>query len=588
MIQVEEPALTVPSEDDARSAEIAAARIYYNEVAEDADEKFFLDAPLPSRSPYLRGAKMGRGAHYFEQFREFISEGGLATFKNSVVISVRMNHVGELNMNEETFSTNFFLDLAYWVPRFDRAHHEDPDTYGGPTGLQFAEFEPRFDFPDAASVHISSRTTEFSRDPTARRHESQLGQNAQTLLSRVQSKSRSNDPLGDTLFTKAPRSLQGWKKGDDLGVGEKSQKKQSRVASLVYARVGDKTSHWPRLWRTLVSDEELRQLDDLDKATRKKMEPSNGKPESMHPRLQELCTFLDVKREKDLSHPNEGIVFCTYDVTCFIRKVYSLQLFPYDFQDLRITVRLAKDLTDPLNRHIVPLAIDKAFFCSSRVPELTEWDITRNLDWNVERGAHGDPTRDGGRERLHAKVIVKRKVEYYNSHFFVIVFLVTTTSFSAFLFDAYGELSTRLAIIMSVLLTTVSFNIGASSIIPTVPYSTVLDGYINANFVANLLIGFLSTIFCLLAYDDNVKGNTSGDDGYPTYRWEDGCLYTPHFEGVVISTIFAIWLGANCKFFRDLNHMVDKAARVIEEDEQLGWMTYRKKKREVWQRDIRD
>jgi hypothetical protein len=47
------------------------------------------------------------------------------------------------------------------------------------------------------------------------------------------------------------------------------------------------------------------------------------------------------------------------------------------------------------------------------VPELTEWDITANLDWVVERGTQGDASRDGGKERLTAKVIVKRKHYYY-------------------------------------------------------------------------------------------------------------------------------------------------------------------------------
>ena len=67
-------------------------------------------------------------------------------------------------------------------------------------------------------------------------------------------------------------------------------------------------------------------------------------------------------------------------------------------------VRLSKAPGDPMVRHAVPICSDKAFFCSSRVRELTEWDFTTNLDWEVVVGAHGDPTRDGGRQRLVAKV----------------------------------------------------------------------------------------------------------------------------------------------------------------------------------------
>ena len=79
-------------------------------------------------------------------------------------------------------------------------------------------------------------------------------------------------------------------------------------------------------------------------------------------------------------------VIITIPSACKVRQSYSLQDFPYDFQELVLTVRLDKDHADPLIRYIVPVAHDKAFFCSSRVPELTEWDVTKNLDWSVERG----------------------------------------------------------------------------------------------------------------------------------------------------------------------------------------------------------
>ena len=74
-----------------------------------------------------------------------------------------------------------------------------------------------------------------------------------------------------------------------------------------------------------------------------------------------------------------------------------------------LQVRLSKANGDPMTRHIVPVAHDKAFFCSGRVRELAEWDFTVNLDWAVERGAGGDVGRDGGRERLVAKILLSRK-----------------------------------------------------------------------------------------------------------------------------------------------------------------------------------
>ena len=68
------------------------------------------------------------------------------------------------------------------------------------------------------------------------------------------------------------------------------------------------------------------------------------------------------------------------DVACKVRQSYSLQDFPYDFQELVLTIRLNKDHRDPLIRYVVPVAHDKAFFCSSRVPELTEWEVRKQMD----------------------------------------------------------------------------------------------------------------------------------------------------------------------------------------------------------------
>ena len=42
----------------------------YERVAEEVDDDFFSDAAkLPSRTPYLRGARMGRGAAFYNTFR---------------------------------------------------------------------------------------------------------------------------------------------------------------------------------------------------------------------------------------------------------------------------------------------------------------------------------------------------------------------------------------------------------------------------------------------------------------------------------------------------------------------------------------
>ena len=142
--------------------------------------------------------------------QQFTERGGLGHFKNAVVMNVRMNSISNLNMIEESFECEFFLDMAYWVPRFDREHHENEATLG-----KFAKYEPVVDFPEFLEHTWVSRSTEFSQDAHARKHETQLGQNAETQVKNVRRK-KPKGLAGDTKFAVPPRSLQVWKKGDGL------------------------------------------------------------------------------------------------------------------------------------------------------------------------------------------------------------------------------------------------------------------------------------------------------------------------------------------------------------------------------------
>jgi hypothetical protein len=45
-------------------------------------------------------------------------------------MNIRLNYVGGLDMIGEKYKVEFFLDIAYWVPKFDREHHSDQSTIG--------------------------------------------------------------------------------------------------------------------------------------------------------------------------------------------------------------------------------------------------------------------------------------------------------------------------------------------------------------------------------------------------------------------------------------------------------------------------
>ena len=310
--------------EDGGSSDVAQR---FQQAADEADDAFFSQT-IPKRAPYRRGVKMCRGCDYFEKWKEFLVDGGIGAYKNAVVMNIRMNSIDHIDLIGESFRCDFFLDLAYWVPRFDVEHHGSPKTLD-----TFGEFEPHVTFPEA-KAEIVGRTTEFSKDPTARQHECQLGQNAVTRL-KVKGEEKAKGTGGDPLFAEPPRALRFWQAGDGL-VAEKRVKSKTRVKR--FAKVGDKSSHWPRLWRSLVSDKELEESQESPAKKKKKLEPSNEDPEAMHPRLKELLRFLDARRELNLAHPEEGIVYVTFNVALQMRQAYRLEMFPYDFQELGIQV----------------------------------------------------------------------------------------------------------------------------------------------------------------------------------------------------------------------------------------------------------
>lgn len=89
------------------------------------------------------------------------------------------------------------------------------------------------------------------------------------------------------------------------------------------------------------------------------MEPTNEKPRQMHERMRKLFTTIDKTRDLQLSVPNEGIVFATYEITAEHRNKFALHEFPFDMHDLKIIVRLGKRDHDVMNRYIVPVGHDK-------------------------------------------------------------------------------------------------------------------------------------------------------------------------------------------------------------------------------------
>ena len=393
----------------------SAASAHYAAVAKALDEGEGYDnrhdGRFPSRSPYLAGYPWGRGANFFPHYQHFLESGGIAKWKNSVMMNIRLNDIRDVDAfrGNGSFRVSFFLDTAFWVPWYDVAHFGTQTTVG-----QFTRYEPNLEFPEVdvegGAMRWGRRDAEFSKGAEARQHEIQLGQLKSQLV-------------------KLP------------------EKRSMKMVS-----VADEASHWPRLWRVLISDKELEELNKMPRAQKKQLTPGNENFKAVSPRLQQLFRSMDEERSEFLKFPSEGIAFVTYEISCEHRCFYELHDFPFDMHLLKIVVRLHTKASDPMSRIIIPCVGDKSFFLSSRVSEIEEYKLARNLAWEVTK----EPVAYGGSQRLNASVIIKRKPEYFVRNYIFVIFLLTSSVFFTFLARP-DDFNTRVVIIYTVLLSTIAF-----------------------------------------------------------------------------------------------------------------------------------
>lgn len=112
----------------------------------------------------------------------------------------------------------------------------------------------------------------------------------------------------------------------------RSNTRREKGGEAVGGHASDNFAHWPRMWRVLLSDEDLETYEQMSKSEKKKMEPTNGKPQNVPAEMKKILLGLDLQREKDLEHPDEGLVFSTYEIECLSRQTYELFDFPFDLQ----------------------------------------------------------------------------------------------------------------------------------------------------------------------------------------------------------------------------------------------------------------
>lgn len=183
---------------------------------------------------------------------------------------------------------------------------------------------------------------------------------------------------------------------------------------------------------------------------------------------------------------------CGYSVT--IKHHYELEHFPFDQQRLQIELRQDNSACwDQFDLTIAAVQFHR------NALQLAEWGVHEP---SVERSGQSVIAHKASTVTLR----VSRLPLFYLYNVVGVMLMLSLLGFSAFSLPR-GDLSDRLNIVLTLLLTTIAFKFVVSDTIPKVGYNTHLDVFILLN------MAFLFSIACVcVAQDMGVVSGRSGGD----------------------------------------------------------------------------
>jgi len=113
---------------------------------------------------------------------------------------------------------------------------------------------------------------------------------------------------------------------------------------------------------------------------------------------------------------------------------------------------------------------------------LADWKLWKHIVSTPSSSNAKNSTRGRTYAILTIRFSVSRNFSYYIWNVFLILFMLTSLSFTAFTIEP-SDISSRLSVTLTLLLTVVAFKLGINSTIPKIAYNTLLDTYIWACFV---------------------------------------------------------------------------------------------------------
>ena len=188
---------------------------------------------------------------------------------------------------------------------------------------------------------------------------------------------------------------------------------------------------------------------------------------------------------------NEGrtgiIQIKEYNAKC--HQEFSLENFPFDFQELKLIFRLA----DTRVYDKFHLRVNAVQF-SQRALHLTEWIV------------HTPLIRIGSPSHAVCSVClqIERQPGYYYTNVFAMLTLLSSLGLIAFMVDPAKEQGARAVITVTLMLTAYAFRFSVNEYLPAVPYSTHMDYYILGTIYLLALITFLCLFPSWISDDESL------------------------------------------------------------------------------------
>ena len=205
--------------------------------------------------------------------------------------------------------------------------------------------------------------------------------------------------------------------------------------------------------------------------------------------IKHRTSYLDYHNNGDGYLQDKADIYYKSNSTYTLKNEFNLKAFPFDKQQIKISIYNSIFGIDEFRPKISHLSIMKAFhFKNSN--NIEGWNIT---GVKTSHDIDDDPTTFSKHDRITIAFDVERKSRYYVFKIILPIILILTICWSAVWIDP-REIESRLTITIVCLLSLIAYNFVIDSDLPKLEYLTIMDYIILISYIYAAIPNFLSII----------------------------------------------------------------------------------------------